>query len=154
MQMIVDAPNGQITDYEFSPKGNFVSYSMGGRNGVQSIHIWSAEENKNYRVTPELFQAHDATWDPAGGYLYFLSDREYAPLISNAEFNYATNRSDYVYALALRKDSKNPFPPESDEVTIAEDKPTASPSPAAATAAPEKIDFDGIETRAAKARCR
>jgi tricorn protease len=151
MQMIVDAPNGQITDYEFSPKGNFVSYSMGGRNGVQSIHIWSAEENKNYRVTPELFQAHDATWDPAGGYLYFLSDREYAPLISNAEFNYATNRSDYVYALALRKDSKNPFPPESDEVTIAEDKPAASPSPAAATAALEKIDFDGIETRAAKA---
>jgi tricorn protease len=159
MQQIADAPNGQITDYEFSPKGNYVSYSMGGRNGVASVYIWSAEENKSYRVTPEMFQAHDATWDPNGGYLYFLSDREYAPLISGAEFNYATNRSDYVYALALRKDSKNPFPPESDEVAIVEEKkegaPAASPSPAASPAAAavavEKIDFDGIEGRATKA---
>ncbi|HEV8590810.1 MAG TPA: hypothetical protein VGQ55_01805, partial [Pyrinomonadaceae bacterium] len=89
MQQIVDAPNGQIQDYEFSPKGNYVSYSMGGRNGVQSVYIWSAEENKNYRVTPEMFTAHDPTWDPSGGYLYFLSDREYAPLIGTTEFNYA-----------------------------------------------------------------
>jgi tricorn protease len=156
-QMIVDAPNGQITDYEFSPKGNFVSYTMGGRNGVASVYIWSADENKNYRVTPEMFQAHDPTWDPNGGYLYFLSDREYAPLISSAEFNYATNRSEYIYALALRKDSKNPFPAESDEVVVSEEKketapspsPSASPSPASTM--PEKIDFDGIEARAAKA---
>jgi tricorn protease len=156
MQMIVDAPNGQITDYEFSPKGNFVSYTMGGRNGVASVYIWSAEENKNYRVTPEMFQAHDPTWDPAGGYLYFLSDREYAPMIGSSEFNYASNRSDYVYALALMKDAKNPFPAESDEVAIAEEKkegtptPSASPAPAAAPVV-EKIDFDGIEKRAAKA---
>ncbi|MEP7148548.1 MAG: S41 family peptidase, partial [Acidobacteriota bacterium] len=161
LQMIVDAPNGQITDYKFSPGANYVSYSMGGRNGVQSVYIWSSEENKNYRVTPEMFQAHDATWDPSGGFLYFLSDREYAPLISGAEFNYATNRSDYVYALALRKDSKNPFPPESDEVAIAEEKkestpgasPSPSPSPSSSVVAPvaEKIDFDGVEGRASKA---
>jgi tricorn protease len=154
-QQIADAPNGQITDYEFSPKGNFISYSMGGRNGVQSVYIWSSEENKSYRVTPEMFQSHDATWDPNGGYLYFLSDREYAPLISGAEFNYATNRSEYLYALALKKDSKNPFPPESDEVAIVEEKkegaPAASPSPAAVAPAPERIDFDGIEGRATKA---
>jgi tricorn protease len=157
MQMITDARNGQITDYEFSPKGNFVSYSTNGLNGVNSVYIWSAEDNTNHRVTPEMFQAHDATWDPSGGYLYFLSEREYAPMISGAEFNYATNRSTYVYALALRKDSKNPFPPESDEVTVVEEKkegtPTPSPSPSASpvSTGPEKIDFDGIESRTAKA---
>ncbi|MEO8573143.1 MAG: S41 family peptidase [Pyrinomonadaceae bacterium] len=157
MQMIADARNGQITDYEFSPKGNFVSYSMSGSSGVNSVYIWSSADNKNYRVTPEMFQAHDATWDPSGSYLYFLSDREYAPLISSAEFNYATNRSDFVYALALSKDAKNPFPPESDEVAIVDEKkegaPAASPSPtpAAVSGGPEKIDFEGIEARATKA---
>ena len=153
MRMIVDARNGQITDYEFSPQGNFVSYSMSGENGVTSVYIWSASDNKNYRVTPEMFQAHDGTWDPTGSYLYFLSDREYAPLISSAEFNYATNRTANVYALALLKDTKNPFSPESDEVVIAEDKkegsPTPSPSPTPAASA-EKIDFDGLENRASK----
>jgi tricorn protease len=151
MQMITDAPNGQITDYKFSPKGNYIAYTMGGRNGVASVYIWSAAENKNYRVTPEMFGAHDPAWDPTGNYLYFLSDREYAPLISAAEFNYATNRTEMIYALALRKDSKNPFPPESDEVTIVEERkegqPTPSPSP---TPLDEKIDFDGIEGRATK----
>jgi tricorn protease len=152
MQQIVDAPNGQITDYEFSPRANYVAYTMANENNVPSVYIWSSEENKNYRVTPAMFNAHDATWDPAGGTLYFLSDREYAPLISGAEFNYATNRTDMVYALTLTKAGKNPFPPESDEAAIVEEKkegpPSPAPSPAAPAAAPpEKIDFDGIEGR-------
>lgn len=149
LQVVADAPNGLIQDYEWSPKGNYLSYSMANKNGVSSVYVWSAEENKNYRVTPEMFNANSPAWDPAGGYLYFISAREYAPLISNSEFNYATNRMNQIYALALRKDTKNPFPPESDEVQIAEEKKDA---PAAApAAAPEKIDFDGIESRSAKA---
>jgi len=151
-QMIVDAPNGQITDYEFSPKGNYIAYTMQNPEGVQSIYIWRSEDNKNYRVTPAMFTSHDPTWDPTGSYLYFLSDREYAPQLSGVEFNYASNRSDYVYALALTKNVKNPFPPESDEVVITEEKKDGSPAPTpASTAAAEKIDFDGIETRATKA---
>ena len=154
-QMITDAPNGQITDYEFSPKGNYVAYSMTNPTGVPSVYIWNSEDNSNHRVTPEMFFAHDPTWDPTGSYLYFLSEREYAPMIGNTEFNYASNRSTYVYALALRKDSKNPFPPESDEVAITEEKkegtPTPTPSPSPVSTAPEKVDFDGIESRATKA---
>ncbi|MBK9216121.1 MAG: PD40 domain-containing protein [Chloracidobacterium sp.] len=153
MQMIVDAPNGQITDYEFSPKGGFVAFTMQNTDGVSSVYVWSAQENKNYRVTPAMFQADSPTWDPSGNYLYFLSDREYAPLISGAEFNYATNRTGQIYALTLTSAGKNPFPPESDEAMIVEDKKEGSPSPTptAAPAAPtEKIDFDGIESRAVR----
>ena len=49
------------------------------------------------------------------------------PQISQIEFNYATNRTAYIYAMALRKDVKHPFPPESDEVTIT--KPDEAPKP-------------------------
>ena len=150
LQMVVDAPIGLVSSYEWSPKGNFIAYSMQPRSGVTSVYIWSADENKSYRVTPAMFSSTNPTWDPSGGYLYFLSNREFAPQISSSEFNYATNRMTQIYALALRKDTKNPFPIESDEVTISEDKPAAPPAPAAPSAA-EKIDFDGIESRAAKA---
>jgi tricorn protease len=109
MKMIADAPNGQIQDYKFSPKGNYVAYSMQNPDGVPVGLYWSSEDNKNYRVTPEMFSAHDAAWDPSGGYLYFMSDREYAPLISSAEFNYATNRTTQIYALTLRKTGKIRF---------------------------------------------
>jgi tricorn protease len=152
LQQIVDAVNGQITDYDWSPKGNFVAYSMASKNGLSAMYIWSAASNTNTRVTPESFNANSPAWDPSGNYLYFLSDHEYAPQISTAEFNYATNRTTQVYALALRKDVKHPFPYESDEASITEDKPAApAGTPAKAEEKPETIDFDGIEKRATKA---
>ncbi|HSK71315.1 MAG TPA: S41 family peptidase [Pyrinomonadaceae bacterium] len=160
LQMIADARNGLILDYEFSPKGNFVVFSMQGGNGMSAVYIWNSADNKLYRVTPEAFNSFNPTWDPNGNYLYFLSQREFAPQISNSEFNYATNRMTQIYALALRRDVKHPFPYESDEVTLADEKtveaPTPSPSPSPTPAPrpaekPETIDFDGIENRAAKA---
>ena len=125
LQQIADAVNGQITDYDWSPKGNFVAYSMQSKNGLSAMYIWSAASNTNTRVTPESSNAFSPAWDPSGNYLYFLSDHEYAPQISTAEFNYATNRTTQVYALALRKDVKHPFPYESDEAAITEEKPAA-----------------------------
>lgn len=150
-QQITDAPNGQILDYKFSPKGNFVAYSMQGRNGMNSVYIWSSADNRNYRVTPEMFSSGSPAWDPSGDYLYFVSNREYAPMISNSEFNYATNRMGHIYALALRKDVKNPFPSESDEVAIVEEKKDGTATPTPTPSADERIDFDGIETRSVKA---
>ena len=36
--------------------------------------------------------------------LYFLSDHEFLPQLSSVEFNFATNRTTQIYAMALRKD--------------------------------------------------
>ncbi len=171
VQQIADAPDGQIQDYDWSPKGNYIAYSMQSRNGLSAVYIWSAADNKNYRVTSQSYNSFSPAWDQGGSYLYFLSDHEFAPLISGAEFNYATNRTTQIYSLALRKDVKHPFPYESDEVAIAEDKPAATPTPAPAAGAtppatpaatpsagapksaetPETVDFAGIEGRASKA---
>jgi len=170
---VADSPRGQIRDYKWSPRGNFLAFSMVNQNQFQSVFVWSANDGQLRRVTDDFFNSYNPTWDPQGNYLYFLSDREFAPQISNIEFNYATNRPTYIYALALRKDVKNPFPPESDEVTIAKTddaaKPAAPPAekPAETPAAPEpkpeaaapkppappatmNIDFDGITNRVAR----
>lgn len=153
IQMVVDAPAGLITNFDWSPRNNFLAYTMNSSDGQSSIYIYSVGENKSYRVTPAMFNANNAAWDPAGGYLYFLSDREYAPQLSNSEFNFATNRMTHIYALALRRDTKHPFAPESDEVTITDERPAGStPPPPAPVPAPveEKIDFDGIVNRATR----
>jgi tricorn protease len=171
---VADTPRGQIRDYTWSPRGNFLTFSMVNQNLFQSVFVWSAADGQLRRLTDETFNSYNPTWDPQGNYLYFLSDREFAPQISNIEFNFATNRPTYIYALALRKDVKHPFPPESDEVTIAKTdeapKPAASPAaekpadtpaaPPAAEAKPEAaapkppatltIDFDGIANRVAR----
>ncbi len=123
LKQIVDAPNGQITDYEWSPKGNYLTFSMNDKpasnnGGFNSVYVYDVVNSKLNRVTDAMFNSYNPTFDPSGDYLYYLSDREFAPQISDKEFNFAGNRSTLVYALALRRDVKNPFPPESDEVTI------------------------------------
>ena len=173
MVEIADSPRGQIRDYTWSPRGNFLAFSMSTEKLFQSVFIWSATDGQVRRVTDDYFNAYNPAWDPQGNYLYYLSDREFTPQISNVEFNFATNRPTYIYAMALRKDVKHPFPPESDEVTIAKTdegpKPAASPAaekpsdapatPPAAEAKPEaapkppatmNIDFDGIVNRVAR----
>jgi tricorn protease len=161
---IVDAPRGQIRDYVWSPSGSYLAFSYATNgNGFSQIHVWSATDGKVHRVTDQMFNAQNPVWDPTGSYLYFISTREFAPQISNIEFNYATNRDSYIYAMALRKDVKHPFPPESDEVAVTKPKDEgAAPAepkkegeaPKPATPPPAKplvIDFDGINARVARA---
>src|SRR2546421_3598149 len=169
MTEIVKTPRNQIRDYVWSPRGNFLAFSMATTgNGFAQVYVWSAADNQVRRMTEGTFNAFNPAWDPQGNYLYFISNREFAPQISNIEFNYATNRDSYIYALALRKDVKNPFPPESDEVTVSKEaeKPKAegqSAEPpkekpageAKADAGPKPatnmtIDFDGLVTRVAR----
>ncbi|HVS21762.1 MAG TPA: S41 family peptidase [Pyrinomonadaceae bacterium] len=164
---IVDSPRGQIRDYVWSPSGNYLAYSMPtNSSGYSQIYVWSATDGQIHRVTSEMFNAVNPAWDPQGNYLYFISDHEFAPQISQTEFNFATNRMAYIYAMALRKDVKHPFPPESDEVAVskpkegegqasAETKEPEQPKPDAKPAAPPQktlvVDFDGIMTRVARA---
>jgi tricorn protease len=176
---IADSPRGQIRDYVWSPRGNFLAFTLANKNQFNAVHVWSAADGQLRRITDEFFNAYNPAWDPQGNYLYYLSDREFAPQLSNVEFNFATNRPTYIYAAALRKDVKHPFPPESDEVTISKTddaaKPAASPvpvektqeTPATATpvagapqvepkpeapkpAATLTIEFDGLPDRVAR----
>jgi tricorn protease len=163
---IADDERGQIRDYAWSPKGAYLAFSMTDANNSSSIHVWSATDGKVHRVTDELFNEEFPAWDPEGEFLFYLSDRDFAPQISSFEWNYATSRTTGIYAVTLKKDGKSPFPPESDEVTFeekkpegeakaeekkpAEEKPEAKDKPEKKEA-PFRIDFDGLGDRVTRA---
>jgi tricorn protease len=175
---IADEARGQIRDYTWSDDGGHLAFTMSNPQGFRAVYVWSVADGQVRRVTDEFFNHYSPAWDLDGNYLYFLSDREYAPLIGSNEFNYALTRQAGIFALALRKDTKHPFPPESDEVTLAPETPAApaagappkeEPKPAAKEEArplagattitgkleskPKeyiKIDFDGIASRVSR----
>jgi tricorn protease len=154
LEEVAHSTRGVILDYEWAPRGNFLAFSMNDRNGFASIYIWSGADRKLHPVTSSYFDSGFPTWDPDGNYLYYISNHDFAPLISGVEFNYATNRQGDIYAMALRKDAKNPFPPESDEVAIAKDdtKKDEAKKDEKKDDKPKdlSIDFDGIERRVAR----
>ena len=146
---IADSRSGQVTDHTWSPRGNYLAFSMADENEMSSIYVWSAADGKVRRVTGGTFDETSPAWDPAGNYLYYLSTREFAPQLSTAEFNYATNRNVGIFALSLRKDVGHPFPAESDEVTV--DGAKKPPNLEVAKPASDVLlDFDGIESRVAR----
>ncbi len=117
---IADSPRGGLSDYIWSPHGGHLAFTQVAANGFSQLHVWSAADGRVRVVTDDRFDVASPTWDPEGHYLFYLSRREFAPQISSVEWNYAGNRDVLVYALALRRDVKNPFGPESDEVELKE----------------------------------
>ena len=137
---------GGIGDYSWSAQGNYLAFSMRGENNFGRVYVWDPKDGRLHPATDGQFNAYGPAWDPDGNYLYFLSDREYAPQISGAEFNYATNRTTGIFAVALRTSGKHPFPPQSDEVSVEATVPVPAAVPAAP--APEfTIDYDGLAER-------
>jgi tricorn protease len=151
LAQIADDANGMIRDYAWSPCGGHLAFSMTDPNNFRSIWIWSVEDGKLRRVTSELFHETGPVWDPKGDYLYYLSAREFAPQLDTFELNFANDRNAGIFALALRKDVKNPLPFESDEVAVGE-KEEEKKDDSKDDKKPEKkgytkIDFDGLADR-------
>lgn len=107
---IADDEFGFIRDHVWSANGGHLAFSMSNLNGYRSIYIWSVEDGELKRITDDYFDEYNPAWDVEGNYLYYLSDRQFAPQISSVEWNFATNRQTGVFALALLKDTEHPFP--------------------------------------------
>jgi dipeptidyl aminopeptidase/acylaminoacyl peptidase len=133
---IADDPRGQIMDYTWSPRGNHLAFSMADARGVRAIHVWSAGDGRVRKVTEGFFSEYGPAWDPDGNYLYYLSNREFAPQLSNIEWNFAGNRSTRIYALSLRRDVPHPFPPAATRSPSAASRSQARPADAPATSPP------------------
>ena len=159
---VADEARGALRDYTWSPKGGHLSFSMTDSNEFRSIYVWSRVDQILHRVTEEIFHEWNPVWDPGGEYLYYLSDRQFAPQLGSFEWNYLVDRETGIYALALRRDVPHPLPPESDEVEIVtivdgavdddtlesksgEDEDVDDEAPGDDQAI--RIDFDGLSDR-------
>lgn len=157
-----DEPFGRLTDYEWSPCGTWLAYTKTELNGMPSVFVWGTRDGLARSVTDPLQAEFSPSWDPEGRWLFYAGARELAPQISSFEFNYATDRTDHVYALALQADGPNPFPTRNDAVTTAstpakpetetdakpEEKPKKGEKPKTEPKKePTRIDFDGLASR-------
>jgi tricorn protease len=119
---------GTMFDQSWSADGHWLAFSMGDDAGYRSLYIWGVGDAAPHRVTGGISNDYEPVFDPDGKYLFFLSDREYAPQISTAEWSFATTRTTGIFALALRPDVPPPFPPKSDEVAIDSTAKAAGPA--------------------------
>src|SRR4029079_8214881 len=101
----------------------WLAFSLANETGFRSIWLWNAAQKKLDRVPAKSSTRSEPLWDPDGDYLWYLSDREFAPQLMGLEWNFCVNRTTGIYALALRQDVEPALPPESHEGTLAKKKP-------------------------------
>jgi tricorn protease len=149
-------PEDLSLDYRWSPDGQYLSYSLNDSNSYSAVYVWSVTDAVSRRITPVFFDAESPAWAPNGELLYFLSAREYAPLISSVDFDFATDRRTGIFAVALHAGVKNPFGVRNDEPgdeqKDADKDGDKDEGPPAKAKIPKskvrvKIDFDGILQR-------
>ncbi|MGD8867691.1 MAG: S41 family peptidase [Gemmatimonadales bacterium] len=143
---VADQRQYQLFDYTWSPNGGWLAFTLNDRNGFSSVWVYGMADRQLHRVTSEMFNDFSPTWDPKGDYLFYLSDRALAPQIGSFEWNYVVNRESWIYALALRGDVANPFPPRSDEVKIGGDEDDEGDG-AEGAKGPASIEFEGMAER-------
>jgi tricorn protease len=105
----------EITDYRFSPDGKWLAYARPEGLFVVSLYLYDIAGKSTTRLTGPPTRDHQPVFDPAGKYLYFLTERNVNAHEDGFDFQTDFDRTTKIYALTLAADTASPLPVESDE---------------------------------------
>jgi tricorn protease len=138
----------EIDQYAWSPDSRWLAYAKWENQNFQSIFIYDTESDKVARVTDGFTNDSDPVWDPAGKYLYFLSDRTINPMLSKIAFDVIIDKTSKPYLVVLKKGEKSPFFPEEPDVEEEEEKDKDDEENGDEEESPKtEIDLDGLMSR-------
>jgi tricorn protease len=105
----------EISGYAFAPDSRWLAYRKQVDTDRGALFLWDAGTKVSTQVTPSVVESDEPVFDPEGEYLFFLSDRDIAPMLGEFELSFTVNRATRPYALLLKSDGASPFAPRSDE---------------------------------------
>jgi len=145
--------NWGIQNYSWSPDSRWVAYDKLEQSLYQSIFLYNVENGESFRVTSPMTQ----DWSPAfsldGKYLFFLSNRDFHPIMGFVDQNHIFLDMTRPYILILKDGDPTPFRPKNDmvEVAEAEEKAVTKEDTQAEATAVKAAGGTGGEVAAAKA---
>ncbi|MDA1265719.1 MAG: PDZ domain-containing protein [Planctomycetota bacterium] len=123
------------------------------QNGA--IQLYDVADRRRHEVTSGMFNDASPAFDLDGDWLWFLSNRTFAPRYSEFDTTWIYTESTNLIAVPLRANVVSPFTPTSDEEPIEADEEEEVEEVPAEEAAEEDeapaamtIDLDGFEGRA------
>lgn len=113
----------EFSQFNWSPDSRWIAYVTQLENDFGKILLYDTETGAKYAVTDDWYTSNSPVFSPDGKYLYFASGRDFNPIYSDVEWNYAYQNMERIYMAILAADTPNPFAPKNDEVEIKKDEP-------------------------------
>ncbi|MGH7541377.1 MAG: S41 family peptidase, partial [Gemmatimonadota bacterium] len=154
-----------IGDVAWSPEGRWLAYATPASNSFVRIMLYDTVERTTSAVTSDRVNSVAPRWDPAGEFLYFLSDRNLESAVRSPWGPRAPEpfiaRPMEVYEVALRAGLRSAFRPADELHDPAPDEETDGDADARANGGgaregdeagvpaptPVEIDLDGVARR-------
>ena len=138
----------EVSDYAWSPDSRWVAYSLPRENRNNAIFLYDTVEGRKVQLTDDFYENLNPRFDADGGYLYFLSYRNYQIGMDPFEDNHIVANPARVMVAQLRKGEKPPFVK----------RPATEPAPAPADERPERTPpasgWTSTASPRASTRCR
>jgi len=130
----------EIRDYDWSPDGRWIAYTRNDLQRLPIIWIYDTQTGKKHQVTDGWYSSYSPVFSNDGKYLSFISDRDFHPIYSDVEWNFAYKDMARPYIVLLNKNVNNPFLPSEDQKK--EEKTDNKDGKVTVN-----IDFDGLGDR-------
>jgi tricorn protease len=99
----------------WSADSRWVAYSRAADSRNTAIFLYDTTQSEAQQVTSGFYSDAVPTFDPDGKYLYYLSNRSFAPSYSDLDNSWVYANSTHIVAVPLRRDVASPLAPRNDD---------------------------------------
>ncbi|MCJ7627122.1 MAG: hypothetical protein MUO50_01920, partial [Longimicrobiales bacterium] len=151
-QTLVSEDREGVGGMSWSPDSRWLAFEKAAPNTFTQIRLYSPGAATRAQVTSDRVNSFAPAWDPAGDFLYFLSDRNLNSLIGGPWGPRAPgpffDRENEIFHVSLRPGLRSPFSAD-DELTETSRGGDASPGSASETSQettprPVEIELSGL----------
>jgi len=153
--------HGPLSGFEvsWSADSRWIAYSRGLDNRQSAVFLYDTSGGARHQVTTGFVESYEPVFDPEGKYLYYLSDRTFAPIYAEMDPTWIYANTTNIVAVPLRADVASPLAPRNDVEDNGEDDEANGDDEGKADKDTEdekdeekvesvKIDLEGFEARA------
>ncbi|MBD3873168.1 MAG: PD40 domain-containing protein, partial [Acidobacteria bacterium] len=108
--------HGPLSGFEvsWSADSRWVAYSRGLDNMQNAVFLYDTNGGESHQVTSGFVESYAPVFDPEGEYLYYLSDRTFAPIYAEMDPTWIYANTTNIVAVPLRADVASPLASRND----------------------------------------